>query len=49
VLTVLRDFLASFRHSHPYEITTADSAPGAFDILRRKPFDPVHACSDPMP
>ena len=39
VLTVLRDFFTSFRHEHAYEITTADSAAGAFEILRRKPFD----------
>src|SRR5215510_898430 len=39
VLTVLRDFFASFRHTHAYEITTAESAAGAFDILRRKQFD----------
>jgi CheY-like chemotaxis protein len=39
VLTVLRDFFASFRHGHAYEITTAESAAGAFEILRRKQFD----------
>jgi len=39
VLTVLRDFFASFRHGHAYEMTAADSAAGAFDIPRRKPFD----------
>ena len=39
MLTVLRDFFASFRHGHAYEMATADSAPRAFDILRRKPFD----------
>jgi CheY-like chemotaxis protein len=26
VLTVLRDFFASFRHGHAYAITTAESA-----------------------
>jgi YesN/AraC family two-component response regulator len=39
VLTVLRDFFASFRHGHAFEITTAESAAGAFEILRREPFD----------
>jgi DNA-binding response OmpR family regulator len=39
VLTVLRDFFASFRHGHRYEITTAESAAGAFEILRREPLD----------
>jgi CheY-like chemotaxis protein len=28
-----------FRHGHAYEITTAESAAGAFEILRREPFD----------
>src|SRR5262245_44360723 len=39
VLAVLRDFFASFRHGHAYEITTAESAAGAFQILRREQFD----------
>ena len=39
VLTVLRDFFASFRHGYAYEITTAESASEAFQILRREPFD----------
>jgi CheY-like chemotaxis protein len=39
VLTVLRDFFASFRHGHAYAITTAESAAGAFEILRRAQFD----------
>ena len=39
VLTVLRDFFASFRHGSAYEITTAESASEAFQILRREPFD----------
>jgi len=39
VLTVLRDFFASFRHGHAYEIATAESAAEAFEILRREPFD----------
>ena len=39
VLTVLRDFFASFRHGYAYEITTAESASEAFQILRREQFD----------
>src|SRR5262249_50001329 len=39
VLTVLRDFFASFRHGYMYEITTAESASGAFQILRREQFE----------
>jgi CheY-like chemotaxis protein len=39
VLAVLRDFFTSFRHGHAYEITTAESAAGAFQILRREQFD----------
>ena len=39
VLTVLRDFFASFQHGYPYEITTAESASEAFQILRREQFD----------
>src|SRR5262249_10162531 len=39
VLTVLRDFFASFRHEYAYEITTAESATEAFQILRREQFD----------
>jgi CheY-like chemotaxis protein len=39
VLTVLRDFFASFRHGYAYEITTAESASEAFQILRRAQFD----------
>lgn len=39
VLIVLRDFFASFRHSYAYEITTAESASEAFQILRREQFD----------
>ena len=39
VLTVLRDFFASFRDGYAYEITTAESASEAFQILRREPFD----------
>src|SRR4029450_8461185 len=41
VLTVLRDFFASFRHGYAYEITTAESASEAFQILRRERFDPI--------
>ena len=32
VLTVLRDFFASFRHGYAYEITTTESASEAFQI-----------------
>jgi CheY-like chemotaxis protein len=39
VLSVLQDFFGSFQHGHVYEITTAESAAGAFEILRRKQFD----------
>src|SRR5262245_64699750 len=39
VLTVLRDFFASFQHGYMYEITTAESASGAFQILRREQFE----------
>ena len=39
VLIVLRDFFASFRHGYAYEITTAESASEAFQILRREQFD----------
>src|SRR4029453_15508366 len=39
VLAVLRDFFTSFRHGHVYEITAAESAAGAFQILRREQFD----------
>jgi DNA-binding response OmpR family regulator len=39
VLTVLRDFFASFRHGYAYEITTAESASETFQILRREQFD----------
>src|SRR5262249_59247303 len=32
VLSVLQDFFGSFQHGHVYEITTAESAAGAFEI-----------------
>ena len=43
VLTVLRDFFASFRHGHAYEITIAESTSEAFQILRREQFDLIPA------
>jgi DNA-binding NtrC family response regulator len=39
VLEVLREILASFRHAHAYEITTAQSVAHALDILQRDRFD----------
>jgi len=39
VLDVLREVIASFRHGHAYEVTTARSAADAFGILEREHFD----------
>ena len=39
VLEVVREILASFRHRHAYEITTAQSVAAALAILQRERFD----------
>jgi two-component system phosphate regulon response regulator OmpR len=39
VLETLRDIVASFRHEHAYEITTAQAVADAFVILQRERFD----------
>ena len=39
VLGVLRELIASYRHEHAYEITTAQSVPDALGILERDRFD----------
>ena len=39
VLEVVREILASFRHQHAYEITTAQSVTVALAILQRERFD----------
>ena len=39
VLDVLREILASFRHGHAYEITTAQSVADALGMLERERFD----------
>jgi len=39
VLDVLREILASFRHGHAYESTTAQTITGALAILERERFD----------
>lgn len=39
VVGVLREYFASFRHGHAYEITPAYSVVDAYDILRREQFD----------
>lgn len=39
VLGVLRELIASYRHEHPYEVTTAQSVTDALGILERDRFD----------
>ena len=39
VLDVLREVLASFRHRHAYEITTAQSVADTLAVLQREHFD----------
>ena len=39
MLDVLREILASFRHGHAYESTTAQTITGALAILERERFD----------
>ena len=39
MLDVLREILASFRHGHSYESTTAQTVTGALAILERERFD----------
>jgi DNA-binding NtrC family response regulator len=39
VLGVLRELIASYRHEHAYEVTTAQSVTDALDILERARFD----------
>lgn len=39
VLDVLREILASFRHKHAYEITTAQSVADTLATVQREPFD----------
>jgi DNA-binding NtrC family response regulator len=36
---VLREILASFRHGHPYEITTTHTVADALALLQRERFD----------
>jgi len=39
VLDVLREILASVRHKHAYEITTAQSVADTLATVQREPFD----------
>jgi len=39
ILDVLREILVSFDHGYEYAVTTAQSVPGALEILERERFD----------
>ena len=39
VLGVLRELVASYRHEHPYEITTMQAVADALGVLQRERFD----------
>lgn len=39
VLGVLRELIASYRHEHPYEVTTAQTVTEALGLLKRERFD----------